>query len=372
MNVSVIGFTLPGLQLAIQIRDVFLQTDSADNTVNLFCGSKKCDAVLKENSVRLLQDSLQNWAGRQFQSAELVIFIGAAGIAVRAIAPFVKDKKTDPAVLVCDEAGQYVIPILSGHLGGANAYAGFLADRIHATAVITTASDVEGKLALDVWAKRQHLTITDMKQMKETEAAFLRGEKIAVLLNDSLTEIDNLKNLPDNLKIFSKAESQKWKAQENRIGIGLFPPESETATSLWLIPQNLVIGIGCRKGKSFVEIQDAITALFEKNHLPMQAVYALASIDRKAEEPGICTYADVHHLSYRCYSAGELQQVEGIFQHSDFVEQTVGIDNVCERAALRALKDCDGIVDGHLLIEKQIYQGITLAVALGTRRLSFA
>ena len=286
MNVSVIGFTLPGLQLAIQIRDVFLQTDSADNTVNLFCGSKKCDSVLKENSVRLLQDSLQNWAGRQFQSAELVIFIGAAGIAVRAIAPFVKDKKTDPAVLVCDEAGQYVIPILSGHLGGANAYAGFLADRIHATAVITTASDVEGKLALDVWAKRQHLTITDMKQMKETEAAFLRGEKIAVLLNDSLTEIDNLKNLPDNLKIFSKAESQKWKAQENRIGIGLFPPEAETATSLWLIPQNLVIGIGCRKGKSFVEIQDAITALFEKNHLPMQAVYALASITgrRKSRE----------------------------------------------------------------------------------------
>lgn len=376
MNISVIGFTLPGLRLALQIGEFYVQEGNHAHSVKVFCGSRGCyerfeTEKLPEvtNTPELVKDSLRVWAGREFARADLLIFVGAAGIAVRGIAPFVKDKKTDPAVLVCDEKGQFVIPILSGHLGGANACATWLAEKLHATPVLTTASDVEGKIALDVWAKQQELFLTDREKIKERESALLRGESLSLLVEDSFTDLENRSDLPEGIQLFPRQEIARWNGQENKIYIGLSPAENTDA--LWLIPRNLVIGIGCRRGKSFAEIERAVTELFHQKKLPLDAVRAVASIDRKAEEAGICEFAKSHHLPYHCYSAQELQQVEGTFQHSDFVEQTVGIDNVCERAALRALQENGAFTGKQLIIEKQAANGITLAVALGTRRLTF-
>lgn len=376
MKVSVIGFTLPGLRLALQIGEFYVQEGNHAHSVKVFCGSRSCyerfeTEKLPEvtNTPELVKDSLRVWAGREFSRADLLIFVGAAGIAVRGIAPFVKDKKTDPAVLVCDEKGQFVIPILSGHLGGANACATWLAERLQATPVLTTASDVEGKLALDVWAKQQELFITDRNKIKERESALLRGEPISILVEDSITDMENLSHLPEGIQLFSSQELARWNGQQNKIRIGVY--SSGETDALWLIPRNLVIGIGCRRGKSFMAIEKAVTKLFRQRKLPLEAVRAVASIDRKAEEAGICEFATFHHLPYRCYTAQELQQVEGTFQHSDFVEQTVGIDNVCERAALRALQEDEAFTGKQLIIEKQAADGITLAVALGTRRLTF-
>ena len=376
MKVSVIGFTLPGLRLALQIGEFYGQDGNHAHSVKVFCGSRSCYErfVTEElpevtNTLELVKDSLRDWTGREFSRADLLIFVGAAGIAVRGIAPFVKDKKTDPAVLVCDEKGQFVIPILSGHLGGANAGATWLAERLHATPVLTTASDVEGKLALDVWAKQQELFITDRKKIKERESALLRGEPISILVEDSITDMENLSHLPEGIQLFSSQELARWNGQQNKIRISVY--SSGETDALWLVPRNLVIGIGCRRGKSFGEIEKAVTELFRQRRLPLEAVRAVASIDRKAEEAGICEFATFHHLPYHCYTAQELQQVEGTFQHSDFVEQTVGIDNVCERAALRALKEDEVFTGEQLIIEKQAANGITLAVALGTRRLTF-
>lgn len=104
---------------------------------------------------------LQAWCETVFEQSEVLIFIGACGIAVRTIAPFLDSKYTDPAVLVADEQGGHVISLLSGHLGGANAWTQFLAEGLQADPVITTASDVNGRLAVDVWAVRHGLQITD-------------------------------------------------------------------------------------------------------------------------------------------------------------------------------------------------------------------
>lgn len=376
MKVSVIGFTLPGIRLALQIGEFYGQEGKHARSVRVFCGSRSCYErfVTEEppevtNTLELVRDSLRDWAEREFSSADLLIFVGAAGIAVRGIAPFVKDKKTDPAVLVCDEKGQFVIPILSGHLGGANACAIWLAERLHATPVLTTASDVEGKLALDVWAKQQELMFTDREKIKDRESALLRGESLSILVADSFTGMESLSHLPEGIQLFSSQELARWKEEKNKIRISVYPPEETDV--LWLVPRNLVIGIGCRRGKSFAEIKKAVTELFCQRKLPMEAVRAVASIDRKAEEAGICEFATFHHLPYHCYTVQELQQVEGTFQHSDFVEQTVGIDNVCERAALRVLQEDEVFTGKQLIIEKQAADGITLAVALGTRRLTF-
>ena len=138
------------------------------------------DGLAPEYEILLYEKGLKDWCAACFAKAELIIFIGACGIAVRTIAPLLKSKTEDPAVLVLDEAGQYVISLLSGHIGGANAYAQKIAGLTGATPVITTASDVRGKIAVDVFAKNNHLTISSMKAAKCVEAAILRGEPVEV------------------------------------------------------------------------------------------------------------------------------------------------------------------------------------------------
>ncbi|MBM6685952.1 cobalamin biosynthesis protein CbiG, partial [Faecalicatena contorta] len=113
-----------------------------------------------------------------WQQVREIVFIGAAGIAVRLIAPYIRDKFTDPAVLVLDEGGRFVIPLLSGHVGGANDLARFLARATGAEAVITTATDVNGRFAVDVFAKKCGLVLTDRTKAKDISARILKGEKV--------------------------------------------------------------------------------------------------------------------------------------------------------------------------------------------------
>ena len=118
-------------------------------------------------------ESLSDWTKRVFQPGNNLLFIGAAGIAVRAIAPYVREKQSDPAVVVMDEKANWCIPILSGHLGGANLLANKLAKMTGAQAAITTATDVRGVWAVDSWAKQERLTVVNPSGIKEISAGLL-------------------------------------------------------------------------------------------------------------------------------------------------------------------------------------------------------
>ena len=120
----------------------------------------------KEEGLDNIESSLNEWTKEQFQVCEALVFIGATGIAVRAIAPFIINKAVDPAVLVIDELGKYIIPLLSGHLGGANKLASELSVLIGGTPVVTTATDLEKCFAIDEWAKRNSLVIKNLKVAK--------------------------------------------------------------------------------------------------------------------------------------------------------------------------------------------------------------
>ena len=114
--------------------------------------------------------------GEAFANMDALIFVGACGVAVRSIAPFVRDKKTDPAVLCLDERASFVIPLLSGHIGGANALAARLAGALGAKAVITTATDVNGKFAVDAWAAQNGCAIEDFALAKRFAAEILEHD----------------------------------------------------------------------------------------------------------------------------------------------------------------------------------------------------
>lgn len=343
---------------------------------------------------RMPGQSLQEWCREAFEDSQLLIFVGAAGIAVRAIAPFVRDKFTDPAVLVLDEQGNYVIPILSGHVGGGNRWAAFLAEELPAVPVITTATDLYGKFAVDVFAAGNGLVLSDRRLAKEISGAVLRGKKIefycekpGILLpgQSSGSAAAPVGNFPKDLlwKEWNEAEDG-WPEEKNTPetsvpGDGREKPQPERGNyriytgihdfreqegTLCLFPKAVVIGIGCRKGKSAEEIERFVKKVLKEQRIAPESVCCLASADRKKEEGGILAFAEKYRIPFYTFSAEELAQVPGTFTSSEFVKQTMGIENICERAAVKAAMERSRREYMPALLQKKTAEhGMTLALA---------
>ena len=282
-------------------------------------------------------DSLEGWTARAWGTADAIIFVGAAGIAVRAIAPHVKDKFTDPAVVSVDEAGRFAVPLLSGHVGGANELALKVAALTGGQAAVSTATDVNGLFAVDVWARERGMVITDRVRAKEISAALLEGKGVGFASDFGHPCPEGLTEAPAELGVWVTCKT----------GAGPF------SRTLRLAPRGLILGIGCRRGTPAEAIEAAAEAALS-GYEP-QAVAQVATIDLKQDEPGLLAFCAAHNLPLTVYSAAELAAAEGNFTPSDFVKGVTGVDNVCERAAV-----CAG---GAILVPKQAKNGVTVAVA---------
>ena len=261
---------------------------------------------------------VHDWTRQYFNIADALLYIGACGIAVRAIAPHVKDKTTDPAVLVMDEQGRHIIPILSGHIGGANALAGELALKTGATPVITTATDLRGVPAIDSWTVENNCAIENPSAIKSVSSAALAGKQVGVAITERL----------------------------------MTPPFPVT---LFLRPRTLVLGAGCKKGVDPQAFEQTALSFMRENGVSPLSLRALATIDIKRDEAALAYFCEKYSLPMLTFSAGELRALQGNFAHSDFVERTVGVGNVCERAAV-----CAGC---RLLVGKTAMDGMTFALA---------
>lgn len=300
-------------------------------------------------------------AGGSDRQCDAIIFVGATGIAVRAIAPFICGKAVDPAVLVIDEAGRYVISLLSGHLGGANALARTAASLIEAEPIITTATDAESAFAVDTFAKENGFLLTDLRKAKEVSAKVLRGEKLRIY---SDIPMERLVQRP------ARHEAELVPAQDiDRADIVisyrtyiLKPAEkSSQAIGLRLIAKRVHVGLGARKGVTQAEVAAAVATCLEDAGIDPRAVVALASIDLKKQEAGILAYSYECGVPFVTYTAEELRTVEGAFAGSSFVQSVTGVANVCERAAAYAAGR-----SGHaeVLVHKTIHGNVTTAVAV--------
>lgn len=293
-----------------------------------------------------VKEPVAEWTRRLFDQVDGLIYIGAAGIAVRAIAPCLKDKLTDPAVVAADEKGEFVIPLLSGHIGGANELARVIAAMIGAVPVVTTASDVRQKTAIDVWAAKRNLRLSDRTAAKEVAASVLDGEPVGFFSDYPLAE-----PVPEGFFWGKLCRRNVW------ITSRLRPGETD-AQILRLIPRTLTVGIGCRRGVGGTRIMELVTEVMRQGNLVPEAVARVASIDIKSGEAGILAVAKAFEVPFITFSARELREVPGDFTPSAFVRQVTGVDNVCERAALAGAG-----ARGRLLIPKQASEGITVAVA---------
>ncbi len=285
-----------------------------------------------------------------FQKMDGIIFVSACGIAVRYIAPFVKDKSSDPAVVSVDECGNFAVPLLSGHLGGANELANLTAMILGGQAVISTATDLNGVFSVDSWAKRRGLSICNLRTVKHISSKLLEGETVGLF-----SDFPVIGGLPKNVKL----------KENGQVGICISLSEDKKPfpITLNLVPKIVTLGIGCRKGTSKDALEDFITEFLQKAGCSFKAVKEIATIDLKKEEPGLLAFTRNLGLPLTCYSAEQLKKVPGEFSSSAFVAQTTGVDNVCERAACAK--------GGRLLWAKQKADGITAALAIDDWSVTF-
>ncbi len=270
------------------------------------------------------KEGLHNFIRENFVQNSLIVFIGAAGIAVRLIAPFVQDKLTDPAVIVLDEQGKFVIPVLSGHIGGANEISGKIASAIGAVPVITTATDINDRFAVDIYAKENGLELPDRAQIVEVSSRVLAGGTVKI----------------------------RNRAEEDTVYITVDDAEIKLARKPY------VLGIGCKKGVKKSQFEGYINSVLEDHRLGLSDIGLVATIDIKKDEKGLVEWCRAHKKKLLTFSAAELMKQEGDFSGSDFVKRNTGTDNVCERAVVAA---------GCRLVAKKM-SGAGMTVAIGIRR----
>ena len=392
MQVRIISFTDRGQQLAELLADRLCGTATR-------CG-RDC--------------SLAEWVRDAFDSADALIYVGAVGICVRTIAPYIKSKTRDPAVVVIDETGRYVIPVLSGHLGGANDLARRIARLTGAEPVITTATDLAHAFSVDAWARIQGCVVENPGRIKAVSSKILAGDDIVIASDFPIsgevpehvivrecrdaesrnTCIRGRTCCPgmhcgiderDERTVCEKEDSDTafGKADESVVHCGIDERDertvcekedsdailtirrrdSQNGKTLRIVPRIVCAGVGCRRGIPARNIENAIRTAFEEACISENALCGVSSIDIKADEEGLREFCESRRLPLVTFSAEELMSVKGTFTQSAFVKEITGADNVCERSAvLGADSDCED----SLIFRKHAYDGVTVALAVRT------
>lgn len=307
--------------------------------------------------------SYAQFMAAHFREYDLFVFIGAMGICIRSIAPFIKDKYTDPAILCVDSTGRFVISVLSGHIGGANDWARRVAAITGGEAVVTTQSDNTGLWALDTLARRfDWRTAASHTEMNRMISLFVGNEPTALLLDVKDRGTDYLeRTLPEHVSVFYRFEDIRPEAFRLIIAVTPFIYTADVPI-LYYRPRVLHVGIGCRRDSAPEGVAEHMAAVMEAHRLSPLSVRSVATIELKKDEPLFHALAQTWEAEKHVYRADELADIT-VPNPSQKVFDTTGVWGVSESTAQRA----SGF--GPLVMEKQkgvlsASSDFTLAVAL--------
>lgn len=342
---------MPGLDLLVS--EKIIASEGASRDIDLIPCSLPLTPLLAENFTRY----------------EAHIFIISVGAVVRMIAPFMKDKKVDPAVVCVDDTARFAVALLSGHIGRGNEWTARVAKILGAQAVITTASDVQGTLTVDILGREQGWVLDDHERLVTLACAAVVNER-PVLIVQETGEPDFWpleKPWPPGVQYrlsWEGVEASAWEMLlivSDRDIARLYPEAWERG--IIYRPKSLVLGIGCDRGTPLELLERGVMSLLEEFQLSWKSVAALASIDLKADEPGLLALAEKYHWPLRCYTAAELDATPGISRPSATVQSHTGTRSVSEAAALRAAGASELLVPKQKYREPGIQQAMTFAVA---------
>ena len=384
LRIYVMAFTAAGLETAERLSGIFSQQKNAE--VRFFAPARLAQAADLEAAAAELpafsSSSLVEFTSLAFAEADHIIYIGAAGIAVRAIAPHLKSKDTDPGVIVMDEKAAYVIPILSGHIGGANALALDMARALGAQAVITTATDVNGVIAIDSWAMQNHMKIDRIGNIKHISSAVLENRRIklytqcrgkfAVLKSEELKALYEGFEAADSLDSSNPSESSGSDVPLVVITDSqslIEDVRKRFPEALVLIPCVTFAGMGCRKDIDFLPAEELFEQALTELDLDVRAIRSINSVDLKKDEKALLMLAEKYGIEFKTFSAEELMEAElhtdAEMSHSELVSRVAGAGNVCERAAVMgAVMGATGSEsDIYIIMKKTKRNGVTIAVS---------
>lgn len=310
-----------------------------------------------EDDCNYFDKPLAAWLPNLFSEAEQLICIMATGIVVRILGRELKGKDKDSAVVVMDEAGQFAISLLSGHLGGANDLARRLATVSGATPVITTATDVNKLPAWDQAARDAGLVVEPVSHLKNLNRLLLEGGEIALV--DQRRRIAGTFSTVPGVSLYDTFAAATRSSADGLVFVThrFLPHLQIQPDMLALRPRDLVVGIGCNRNTSAEEIETAVRHKLKQSFLAFCSLASIASIDAKQDEVGLLEFAEKNGLPLKFYSAEELNGVEIPSPVSLHAQKAVGAKGVCEPAALLA----SGM--GEMLIRKQKVGNLTIAVA---------
>lgn len=331
-------------------------------------------------------DSLKPHMGDIFKTYDQVLCIMALGIVVRMIAPYIEHKSKDPAIVVMDEAGHHTISLLSGHLGGANEWATTIALAIDSDPVITTATDVNGLPAPDVWARNEQLTVDDFNTLIAVNSAVVAGEQVNYYIDESIPNSAILmqsagEHVGKHGKVYGfivdcSADEAKVNLVDDKISVQMLQNSRShrvvvtdkiipTAShQLILRPKTFTMGIGCRRDTPKELILEAIKQSLEQHQLSPKSLLTAASVIVKQDEVGLLAAMRELGWPIKFYEQEEMESIieQQKLHESTFVKGTIGVGNVCETTALLAAKS------QILIQEKTIYPKTTIAIAQVTSK----
>jgi len=352
---AVVAITKHGVQMARDLAGQFPGTDVYYMTKFARGDEEELGYRMFEGSVKLILPDLF----KQYNGIILIISLGAV---VRMIAPLLVDKKVDPAVLVIDDRGENVISVLSGHLGGANELTRQVANVLGSHAVITTASDVQGTIPVDLFGRELGWTVDSFDKATPVSAAVVNEEPVALIRETgerNWWKYD--KPVPDHIRVFDRLEDAASFDFNAALVVSdrlLTEVEQERFLSNGVLyrPKSLVLGMGCNRGTAMEELEREMLATLEELSLSVKSVRNVATIDLKKDEEGLLALCAKYGWELVTYTPAELNTVE-LPNPSETVFKYTGAYGVCEPAALLS-SGAD-----HWLLEKKKSGNLTLSVA---------
>ena len=333
MKIAIISVSDKGKELALMIKE-HLDNDSTVIRADMF------------------HKNVKKYLKIAFYEYDAIVAIMASGILIRSIAPYIESKTTDPAVLNIDDNGKFVISTLSGHLGGANKLTNKIAGLIGATPVITTSTDVNNKLGIDVLANDLYLSIDDTSEILFFNKAILEGKEITLSANGKKDYFANY--LKKNTFELNFSFDNCDEIVEDEIKVSLDGHE------IILKERKLVVGIGCRRGKECLKIYDGLKKSINDLSIDISRVNLLASAEIKKDEKGILELSEKLNVPVNFVELDKLKLFESRdIQKSEFVKSKFGIYGVCEPSALITAG-----FDSKLIYKKTSYDGVTIAIAI--------
>lgn len=269
---------------------------------------------------------------KKFKEYQIHIFIMATGIVVRKIASLIESKDKDPAVIVIDEGMNFAIPLLSGHLGGANEFSKKLEKELGVLPILTTSSDITGKIAVDSISQRLNAKLEDLESAKKVTSLIVDGKNVELMLPKNI----NNKDGAEGIIVVS-----------NRENIEITK----------IRPKNLVLGIGCRRGTSKKSLENFIKDSFNQLNLSLKSIKKIATVDVKKDEKSLIEISKEWDIPLEIISRERIKEVENLFEKSEFVIKTIGVGAVSEPCAFLA-----SLKNGRFLLRKSKKNGMTLSI----------